>query len=71
MTGTNELISQREATRRYGFRAATLKKRREDGRLPVFTNPMNDRTLLYRVADIERLATPRPATPRTETASAA
>jgi hypothetical protein len=55
-----EYISQRQAILRYGVDARTLRRREQDGRLPSFVSPMDDRSTLYRVSDIERLMTPRP-----------
>jgi helix-turn-helix, Psq domain len=48
-------LSQRQAALRYGINPRTLTRRRHDGRLPAFIDPLHDRMVLYRQADVEAL----------------
>jgi hypothetical protein len=54
------LVTFGEATRRLGVSPATLRKRIRRGDLEVFVDPLNDRTKLVRVTDLEPLRRPRP-----------
>jgi hypothetical protein len=54
------LVTFGEATRRLGVSPAMLRKRIRRGDLEVFVDPLNDRTKLVRVTDLEPLRRPRP-----------
>jgi hypothetical protein len=54
------LVTFGEATRRLGVSPPTLQKRIRRGDLEVFVDPLNDRTKLVRVTDLEPLRRPRP-----------
>jgi transposase len=71
IVGMKDLVTCREAARRLGVSAPTLRKRIRRGDLATFVNPLNDRTKLVRVDDLETLRQPQPARPKETAASAA
>jgi hypothetical protein len=56
----DDLISQREASRRYGMTPYTIGRRVRRGELQTYLNPMDDRVKLVRASDVEALMEPRP-----------
>src|SRR5829696_5013877 len=55
-----EFLTQRQVSLRYGIHTRTLMRRRHDGRIPTFQDPLNDQVVLYRRADVEALRQIRP-----------
>jgi hypothetical protein len=58
------LVTFGEAVRRLGVSPPTLRKRICRGDLGVFRDPLNDRTKLIRVRDLEELMRPQPVRSR-------
>ena len=67
--GAGEYIGSAEAARRCGVSEWTLRQRVRRGDVAVYRDPLDDRRRLLRVADLERLAAPKPL-PRRERAAA-
>jgi hypothetical protein len=59
--GGEEFISQRQAYKRFGVSPVTLRDRVRKGQLQAFINPLDERTRLIRVKDIETMLQLRPA----------
>jgi hypothetical protein len=57
----DDLISQREAGRRYGIGLDTLRRRVRRGDLRTYIHPMDDRVKLVRASDVEAMRIPRPS----------
>jgi len=70
-TGINEesFLTSGEVVRNFGIAYATLQKRRERGDLAAYRDPMNDRAVLYRKSDIEKMLRPVPLRPMAKSAS--
>ena len=68
---TEEFVGCREASRRFGISAPTLRKRVRRGQLETFINPLDDRKKLIRVRDLEALMRPQPVRPRDAAPTAA
>jgi len=55
-----ELISQRQACKRFRVAPATLRSRVRRGQIATFENPLDQRSMLFRVSDLQELARIRP-----------
>ncbi len=54
-----DLISQREAAKRFRVAPSTLRRRVQRGDLVTYQNPLDDRGMFFRISDLEKLAQPR------------
>ncbi len=66
-----EWLSQREASKRFRIAPMTLRRRVRRGEIATYENPLDQRSMLFRLSDLEKLARPRLAPHRSETAASA
>jgi hypothetical protein len=66
---TDDLIPMTEAARRYGTSLERLRRSIARGDLTPYVKPLDDRTKLLRVSELEALRQPRPASPAREAAA--
>ena len=73
MGGTNggEFLTMTQAAAQAGVSRNTMRDRVRSGAVPSFSDPRNKHFVLIRVADVERLLTPRPRVVRPEEATGA
>jgi len=57
----DQLLSQRQASKRFCVAPATLRRRVRRGEISTYENPLDNRMMLFRVKDLQELARPRPA----------
>jgi len=62
----SEFLTMQEATRLLGIGRMTLWRRVRDGVLPVYCSERDRRARLVKRADVERLFTPVPVTPTSQ-----
>ncbi len=60
MTTDPEFVPLGIAARRVGISRVTLRDRVRSGEVPAYVDPGDKRFTLVRVADVDRLRTPRP-----------
>ena len=60
----DEYIGCNQAARKYGVALLTLRRSVQRGDLALYTDPLDDRRKLLRVADLEALRRPQPTRPR-------